>query len=38
MVVFCGHGNNPLGSIKGGRFVHNVSDCSLLKKNSVPWS
>jgi hypothetical protein len=32
------HGNEPLGSIKGGKFLDQLSDLQLLKKNSTPWS
>jgi hypothetical protein len=32
------HGNELLGSIKGGEFLDQLSDCQLLKKDSAPWS
>jgi hypothetical protein len=28
----CEHGNEPLGSIKGGEFRDQLSDCQLLKE------
>jgi hypothetical protein len=34
----CEHGNEPLGSIKGGEFVDWIHDYELLKKASAPWS
>jgi hypothetical protein len=34
----CEHGNEPSASIKGGKFPDWLSDCYLLKKDSVPWS
>jgi hypothetical protein len=34
----CEHGNEPLGSIKGGEFLDWLSDYYLLKKDSVPWT
>jgi hypothetical protein len=33
----CG-GNEPSGSIKCWQFLEWLSDCCLLKKDSVPWS
>jgi len=30
------HGNEPSGSMKGGEFFDYPTDCSLLKKDSVP--
>jgi hypothetical protein len=32
----CEHCNEPSGSIKGGEFFYQLSDCQLLKKDSVP--
>jgi hypothetical protein len=32
------HGYEPSGSIKDGRFLEQLSDHQLLKKNSAPWS
>jgi hypothetical protein len=29
---FCGHGNEPSVSIKGGKFLNWLSDCQLLMK------
>jgi hypothetical protein len=34
---FCEHSNEPLGSIKGGEFIYQLSDCQLLKVNSASW-
>jgi hypothetical protein len=31
----CEHGNEPLGSIKGGEFLDKLSDYQLLKKDSA---
>jgi hypothetical protein len=31
----CEHGNEPSGSIKGGEFVDQLSDCQLVKKDSA---
>jgi hypothetical protein len=31
-------GNEPSGSIKGQRFIDQLVDCQLLKKDSSPWS
>jgi hypothetical protein len=30
----CEHGDEPLGSIKGGEFFDQLSDCYVLKKDS----
>jgi len=39
VVGCCGHGNEPLGSIKGGKFLDQLSDYYWLPKNdSVAWS
>jgi hypothetical protein len=38
MVGPCEHSNEPLGSIKDGEFLGQLSDYQLLKKDSVPWS
>jgi hypothetical protein len=32
------HSNEPLGSIKFGEFIDNLSDSLLVKQGSVPWS
>jgi hypothetical protein len=32
----CEHGNELLGSIKGGKFVDYLSDCQLFNKDSGP--
>jgi hypothetical protein len=29
---FCEHGNEPLGSIKGGEFLDQVSNCKVSRK------
>jgi hypothetical protein len=34
----CGDSNEPSGSIKGEEFIDLLSDCWLLKKDSVPWN
>jgi hypothetical protein len=31
----CEHGNEPSGSIQGGEFLDQLSECSLLKKDSA---
>jgi hypothetical protein len=33
----CEHGNEPSGSIKGGKFLGQMSDCQHLNKDSAPW-
>jgi hypothetical protein len=33
---FCGHGNEPLGSIKCGEFLDQLRISLLLKKDSPP--
>jgi len=33
----CEHGDEPLGSIKGGKFLDQLGDCQLLNKY-VLWS
>jgi hypothetical protein len=38
VVGCCEHGNEPSGSIKGGEFLHYLSDCKLLKKDSATWN
>jgi hypothetical protein len=30
-------GNDPSGSIRGGAFLEQLTDCQLLKKESSPW-
>jgi hypothetical protein len=32
------HGNEPSGSIKGGEFLDQFSDCYLIEKDYLPWS
>jgi hypothetical protein len=32
----CEHDNEPWCCIKGGKFLDELSDCQLLKKDSVP--
>jgi hypothetical protein len=34
----CEHGDEPSGPIKGRKFLDEVSDYQLLKKDSSPWS
>jgi hypothetical protein len=34
----CLHGDEPSDSINGGKFLNQLSDYFILKKNSVPWS
>jgi hypothetical protein len=34
---FCEHGNEPSGSIRGGEFFDNLSDCQPLEKDSAAW-
>jgi hypothetical protein len=34
----CEHGNEPSGSIKGRKFLDYLTEYSLLKKVSAPWS
>jgi hypothetical protein len=34
VVGSCEQSNEPLGSIKGGEFLHYMSDCHLFKNNS----
>jgi hypothetical protein len=29
--------NEPSGSIKGGEFLEELSNCQLLKEDYVPW-
>jgi len=33
----CEHGNEALGSIKGGKFLDHLSDCQLLSNDSWPF-
>jgi hypothetical protein len=35
MAGCCEYGNELLGSIKGGEFLDELSDCQLLKKDSA---
>jgi hypothetical protein len=32
------HGNEPSGSIKGGKFLDQLSNSEVPKKDSAPWS
>jgi hypothetical protein len=32
------YSNDPLGSIKGGKFLGHLNDNKLLKENSALWS
>jgi hypothetical protein len=34
----CGHDNKSFGSIKGMKFLHQLCDYQLVKKNSAPQS
>jgi hypothetical protein len=34
----CEHGDEHMGSIKGGEFLDKLSDYYLLKKDSASWS
>jgi hypothetical protein len=34
----CEHGNEFLGSVKGGEFFDKLSNCLLLKKDSAVWN
>jgi len=38
MVSSCKHSTEAQGSIKGGEFLHQLSDYQFLKKSSAPWS
>jgi hypothetical protein len=38
MPVLCEHSNEPLDFKKGGAFLDWLSDCYLLKRDSVLWS
>jgi hypothetical protein len=38
LVGSCEHGNEAFDSIKGREFFDHLSDCQLLKEDSVPWS
>jgi hypothetical protein len=38
VVVSCEHGNQPLGLIKGGEFLEQLSNYHVIKKDSVPCS
>jgi hypothetical protein len=38
VVDTCEHGNEPLSSIKGEKFIHQMSDCQFPKKSFVPQS
>jgi hypothetical protein len=35
---FCGHSNKYLGSIKGEKFLDQLSSYNIRKKDSAPWS
>jgi hypothetical protein len=34
----CEHGNEPSGSTKGERYLYQLSEYQLLKKQCAPWS
>jgi hypothetical protein len=34
----CEHGNEPSGTVKGGEFRGQLSNCQLLKKDAAAWS
>jgi len=34
----CEHSNGTSASIKGEKFIDQLSDSQLINKNSVPWS
>jgi len=36
--ISCEYSNEPSGSVNGGEFLDQLSNCYLLKKDSVPWS
>jgi hypothetical protein len=38
VVGCCEHGNEPLGSVKCGEFVHKLRNCQLFKKDCAPQS
>jgi hypothetical protein len=38
MAGSCGHGNEPLGSIKDEKFLHELSDCWVLNNGYNLWS
>jgi hypothetical protein len=38
VAVCCEHNSEPLGSIKGGEFLEQLSDYQLLKDDAAPWS
>jgi hypothetical protein len=38
MECSCEHGNEPSGAMKGEEFLEELSDCKLLKKDSVQLS
>jgi hypothetical protein len=35
---FCEQGNDPLDSIKCLEFIDQLSNCYLLRKDSLPWN
>jgi len=35
---FCGHGNEPSGSIRGEKLTDELSDCHTLEMGSSLWS
>jgi hypothetical protein len=37
VAVSCENGNETSGPIKGEKFLEQLSDCKLLKKDSAPW-
>jgi hypothetical protein len=32
------HGDEPSGSINGGKFLNQISGCQLLRNDLAPWS
>jgi hypothetical protein len=34
----CEYDNETSGSVNGGEFLDQLSDCQLLKKDSAPWN
>jgi hypothetical protein len=37
VVGLCDHGNEPLGFIKGGELLDQLSDYQIFKKDPVTW-
>jgi len=38
VAVSCEHGNEPSGSIKGAKFLDQLSNYQLLKKDPAQWN